>query len=82
MTFYFRRWNKFGLTVISAELQSIFSILSTKKVEKLAQREGRSVESGIDGIAFLCRMVFTVADNLFGFFHFHLFVCGCTAVSH
>ena len=40
------------------------SILSTKKVEKLAQIDGRSVESGIDGIAFLCRMLFTVAHNL------------------
>ena len=57
-----------------------FSILSTKKVEKRAQRDGRSVISGIDDIAFLCRMLFTVAHNLFGFFHFHVFACGCTAV--
>ena len=37
--------------VINAKLQSIFFNLVTKKVEK--QRDGRSVESGIDGIAFL-----------------------------
>ena len=30
-TFYFRRWNKFGFTVISAELQSIFFNLVNKE---------------------------------------------------
>ena len=55
------------------------SILSTKKVEKFAQRDGKSVDSGIDGIAFLCKMLFTVAHNLFGFFSLS---CICTAVSH
>ena len=53
-------------------INRIFSILSTKKVEKRVQRYGRSVESGIDGIAFLCRILFTVAHNLFGFFS-----CSC-----
>ena len=57
-----------GLRLSVRNFNLFFSILSTKKVEKLAQREGRSVESGIDGIAFLCMMLFTIAHNLFGFF--------------
>ena len=57
-----------GLRLSVRNFIRIISILSTEKVEKLAQREGRSVESGIDGIfspfMYLFADVLSLAINL------------------